>query len=238
MNAEAALDLEETYPSIPAATVVLMRDSADAHGVKSIETLMVQRSSKLAFAGGMWVWPGGRIDPEDWIQGGPDDLEAAARRAAVREAQEEAGLLVDPDGLVWFSHWTPPPILARRFATYFFAAAVSGGEVVVDGDETVDHCWITPADALARCAAQEIELAPPTWITLERLAPYNEVSEALADLAVGPPEYFETHFASVPGGGVALYHGDVAYEGGEVDQPGPRHRLWMFPSGWRYERTT
>ncbi len=237
MNAEAGLDLEETYPSIPAATVVLMRDAVDAQGVRCVETLMVQRSSKLAFAGGMWVWPGGRIDADDWLHGGPDDLESAARRAAVREAQEEAGLLVEPEGLVWFSHWTPPPILARRFATYFFAAPVSEGEVVVDGSETVDHCWIAPAEALARRNADEIELAPPTWITLEHLARYGDVAEALADLATGSPEYFETHFAAVPGGGVALYHGDVAYEGGDVDQPGPRHRLWMMPSGWRYERT-
>ena len=34
-----------------------------------------------------------------------------------------------------------------------------------------------------------------------------------------------------------LYRDDVAYETGAVDQPGPRHRLWMLDSGWRYERS-
>ena len=46
-------------PAIPAATVVLLRESETG-----IETLMLHRTSKVSF-GGMWVFPGGRIDPED-----------------------------------------------------------------------------------------------------------------------------------------------------------------------------
>ena len=45
-----------------------------------------------------------------------------------------------------------------------------------------------------------------------------------------------TRVASVPGGGVTLWQGDVAYEGGDVAADGPRNRLWMLPDGWRYER--
>src|SRR3954452_17627961 len=96
---------EPLPPPIPAATVVLHRD-----GEAGLETLMLRRNSKLEFAGGMWVWPGGRIDPGDYAGGAPTDepaaLEAAARLAAVREAAEEADLAVDPDSLVWFAHWT------------------------------------------------------------------------------------------------------------------------------------
>ena len=44
-------------PAIPAATVVLLRESETG-----IETLMLHRTSKVSF-GGMWVFPGGRIDP-------------------------------------------------------------------------------------------------------------------------------------------------------------------------------
>ena len=40
----------------------------------------------------------------------------------------------------------------------------------------------------------------------------------------------------VEGGQVALYHQDVAHGGGALDRPGPKHRLWMVESGWRYER--
>ena len=45
-------------PAIPAATVVLLRDDPDPR------VLMLHKTSKIAF-GGMWVFPGGRIDPED-----------------------------------------------------------------------------------------------------------------------------------------------------------------------------
>ena len=36
---------------------------------------------------------------------------------------------------------------------------------------------------------------------------------------------------------VARYEEDVAYDSADLDVPGPRHRLWMLDSGWRYERT-
>ena len=42
-----------------AATVVLLRDGSDG-----LETLMLRKNSKIAF-GGMWVFPGGRVDPGD-----------------------------------------------------------------------------------------------------------------------------------------------------------------------------
>jgi 8-oxo-dGTP pyrophosphatase MutT (NUDIX family) len=84
----------------PAATVVLLRDASHA-----LEVLLLRRNSQLAFHGGAWVFPGGRIDAEDAGAGGD---EGAARRAAAREAREEAGLAVDPSALVQISHWTTP----------------------------------------------------------------------------------------------------------------------------------
>lgn len=220
-------------PTIPAATVVPLRD-----GPGGLETLMLRRNSALAFAGGMWVWPGGRVDEADRVGGHPGDLEAAARRAAVREAREEAGLVLEPEQLVWFSHWTPPPVRMRRYATWFFATRAPDSEVVVDGGEIEEHCWTTPAEAMARRNALEIELAPPTWITLEQLRPYRTVTEALGALAARPPEHFATRFAMVEGGAVALYHGDAGYETADAAAEGPRHRLWMLESGWHYERDT
>jgi 8-oxo-dGTP pyrophosphatase MutT (NUDIX family) len=226
----------EVTPAVPAATVVPLRD-----GSAGLETLMLKRNSKLAFAGGMWVWPGGRIDPGDYPGAtptdDPDTLTAAARRAAVREASEEAGLAVDESTLVWFAHWTPPEISPKRFATWFFAAPAPEGTVEIDGGEIHDHAWWSPSAAMDLRNALEIELSPPTWITLEQLAPFATVAEAIATLRARPPEYFATRIASAGDDMVALYHGDAGYEDGQADRKGERHRLWMSGSGWHYERT-
>lgn len=82
---------------IPAATVLLVRDAP------GLEVLMVERHAAIGFAGGASVFPGGKIDPADhdpaWLDHadgleGLDGLERAARVACVREAFEEAGMLV------------------------------------------------------------------------------------------------------------------------------------------------
>ena len=215
--------------AIPAATVVLARD---CNGADGYEVLMLRKNAQLAF-GGMWVFPGGRVDADD---GAGED---GARRAAVREALEEAALVVEASSLVPFSHWTPPRGAPRRFATWFFLApAPVGGEVTIDGGEIHDHVWVTPTVALERHAAGEVELAPPTWVTLEWLAAVPTIEAALAQAAAGPVEYFETHIGSADGDLVAVWHGDAAYESGDLAAPGPRHRLVMRPAGgWLYERT-
>jgi 8-oxo-dGTP pyrophosphatase MutT (NUDIX family) len=191
----------------------------------------------LEFAGGMWVWPGGRIDPADYDPDAPNDVLRAARAAAAREANEEAGLVLDPDALVWFSHWTPPEISPKRFTTHFFVAAAPEAVITIDGGEIHDHAWFSPNEAMAKRNALEIELSPPTWITLEQLAPFATVDAAMANFDGCTPAYFATRIAVVDGGMVALYDGDAAYDNGEPDTPGGRHRLWMLPDGWRYERS-
>ncbi len=233
---------KEEVPAVPAATVVLLRD-----GRAGLETLMVRRSSALDFAGGMWVFPGGRVDSVDHLPDrardpARDNLPtehyhelAAARRAAVREAREEVGLVVKEASLVPFSHWTPPAVSPRRFSTWFFIAEAPRGTVRVDGGEILDHAWLHPAEALERRDAGEIEIIPPTWITLHRLSTYPSVSRALADAANRAPEAFVTHMAVVPGGAVALYDGDAGYADSDPERPGRRHRLWMLAEGWRYE---
>jgi 8-oxo-dGTP pyrophosphatase MutT (NUDIX family) len=220
-------------PAIPAATVVVARDTP-----AGLETLLIRRNAALAFAGGMWVFPGGRIEPDDRSPDAPDDELAAARRAAVREAAEETGLALHEQELVPFSHWTPPPQSPKRFATWFFLAACpEGGPLVtVDGGEIHDHAWMRPQDAISRRDTGEIELSPPTWITLHHLARAEHLEAALARARGSEPERFATRLAEVAGALVALYAGDVAYEGGDVEAPGPRHRLLMARDVWSYER--
>ena len=215
--------------AIPAATVVLVRDSEDG-----VETLMLRKNSKLAF-GGMWVFPGGRIDEAD--REGAEDVVTAARRAAVREAAEEADLLVEEPTLAWISHWLPPGLAPKRYATWFFVAPAPDGAVTIDGGEIHDSAWMRPADALARRDAGEIELAPPTWMTLHHLGEFATVAELLADARTCEPRHYQTEIAKCAGGIAAMWAGDAAYGTDDPDTPGPRHRLWMLDSGWRLERT-
>jgi 8-oxo-dGTP pyrophosphatase MutT (NUDIX family) len=214
----------------PAATVVLARD-----GDEGLEVLMLRRNSRGAF-GGMWVFPGGKVDPEDVDPANEDDEVATARRAAVREAAEEAGLALDEAGLVTYSHWLPPAQSPRRFSTWFFLAhAPANGEVLIDGAEIHDHSWLRPADALARRDAGEIELAPPTWVTLWRLSGAPDVASAVDAARRRDPEKFETHIVQADGVPVAVWHGDAACESGDINAPGTRHRLWMLKDGWKFE---
>lgn len=87
----------DTRPEgIPAATIIIYRN-APLGGAP--EVLMTVRSKGMVFAGGMAVFPGGRVDPADFALGahvaaGGDMTadEAAHQIAAVRETLEETGL--------------------------------------------------------------------------------------------------------------------------------------------------
>ncbi|MDP9464153.1 MAG: NUDIX domain-containing protein [Actinomycetota bacterium] len=93
-------------PAKPAATVMLLRDADDG-----IEVFMLRRTKAAAFAGGMYVFPGGKVDASD---GGGDDGYVIA---AIRECYEEAGVLLATDEsgiMVTDGH----PALAHRQAVY------------------------------------------------------------------------------------------------------------------------
>jgi len=225
--------MDATPPAVahPAATVVLIRD-----GAGDCEVLLVRRNAQLSFHGGAWVFPGGRVDAIDY-DGDRADAVAAARRAAVREAHEEAGLALEPRDLVLVSRWVTPVQLPKRFDTWFFAGLGSDAPVAIDGGEIHDHRWITTSAALAAQRSGEIELPPPTFVTITALAPYRRAQDALAALARSEAEVFEPRLLPVEGGAVTLYAGDAGYDESQIESSGRRHRLWMLENGWRYERS-
>jgi 8-oxo-dGTP pyrophosphatase MutT (NUDIX family) len=91
----------------PAATVVLLRDGRDG-----LQAYLQRRPMGMGFAGGLWVFPGGRVDeadgdpaieaswagpsPEAWAErlGLPVADARAHLVAACRETLEEAGILL------------------------------------------------------------------------------------------------------------------------------------------------
>jgi 8-oxo-dGTP pyrophosphatase MutT (NUDIX family) len=219
----------------PAASVILLRDGQDG-----LEVLMLRRTAKASFAPDAWVFPGGRVDPEDGAD--PLSLEAA-QVAAARETSEEAGIVVNPEDLIPYSLWCPPPESPRRFLTWFFVASVPlKGEVTVDGGEITEHEWVRPAGAIAARDEGKVALLPPTWVTLWDLDQRADVAVVLQAARDNDPPYFETHigFLTRPDSPekqdvVAMWEGDAGYIARDPSVAGARHRLRMGEPPWLYE---
>ena len=213
----------------PAATVLVLRDAAGGP-----ELLLLKRAQNLAFFAGAWVFPGGSVDPEDGdIE---DDLPSAACRAAVRELQEEAGLVVPAESLVGFARWLTPPGQARRFDTFYFAVAAPQAEVRLDPREADEFAWLTASAALAARARGELALPPPTFVTLTQLSEVRSAAEAFRTLGSQTVQYVP-RLCPVADGSVHLYAEDAGYAAGDPEIAGARHRLSVRSAGWHYERS-
>jgi 8-oxo-dGTP pyrophosphatase MutT (NUDIX family) len=138
-----------------AATVVLLRD-----GDAGIEAYLLRRVGSMAFAGGMYVFPGGSVDPRDgdadiaWA--GPPAEEWAAPlsapvplarglvAAAVRETFEEAGVLLASPVTGDSEHWArEQAALLDRSASMAKVLARNGLVLRADLLRPWAH-WVTP----------------------------------------------------------------------------------------------
>lgn len=166
---------DQAAPARQAATVILLRGGAEA-----LEVLLVKRTEKARFMGGVWVFPGGALDEADGIETDADGL--AHRIAAARELREEAAVsLADPERLVEFSRWITPAQVRVRFDTRFFLAELPAGQQpAIDGEECVDLGWFTPRGALDAFADDRIALVFPTIKHLQQLAEFATATELLA----------------------------------------------------------
>jgi 8-oxo-dGTP pyrophosphatase MutT (NUDIX family) len=214
----------------PAATVVLLRESTSG-----LEVLLLRRNAAVQFAGGLWVFPGGAIDAADLD--GSDDNMAAAKRAAIREAREETGIDIQNCDLQFFAHWTTPEGAVKRYATWFFVTVLPIGDIdiVVDGSEIVEHRWLSAQAAIALHRSRELDMMPPTFITLTELASCHSMVEVTAMYAAKPIIDILPKFVPGENGSVALYPHDCGYESGRVNANGKRHRCYRAEDGWHYE---
>jgi 8-oxo-dGTP pyrophosphatase MutT (NUDIX family) len=195
----------------PAATVMLVRDAADATG---LEVLMVRRNLRSDFVGGAYVFPGGAVDGVDGgdeaeaICTGRTDGEASTLLgvpsgglaywvAVLRECFEEAGLL-----LATTSSGEPlsfeDPEDARRFVAY--RDAVNEGRrrfLDVCHDEALRlpvadvhyfaH-WITPEGAPRRYDTRFFVARAPAG-----QRPVHDASETIATEWLAPAEALRRH---------------------------------------------
>lgn len=191
------LDLDpnrEPTPPRDAASVILLRARADG----AAEVFLLRRHRKASFMPTATVFPGGAADPgEDdmrvtaarelfeeagvLLASAPiDEAQRSAWRAALHEGAQldalldPAGVSLDLEGMIPFSHWITPSAEKKRFSARFYVAVLPEGQVPrFDNVETVSEVWLTPTDALAQ--SRELRLPPPQVRTLAEI---QEAAEA------------------------------------------------------------
>jgi 8-oxo-dGTP pyrophosphatase MutT (NUDIX family) len=206
------MNSESGPTGIPAATIIIFRNAL-AGGAP--EVLMTVRSRNMTFAGGMAVFPGGRVDPED---------EAAHQIAAIRETLEETGLALGLAGNIdaaraadsramlaevgalspvlaafdWrldlaqitpFARWFPKhENITRVYDTRFYLANLGTGavNVSIDHAENTHLFWTSAQGALDAAERGEIKLIFPTRRNLERLALFASYEDARAQAEAIP----------------------------------------------------
>jgi 8-oxo-dGTP pyrophosphatase MutT (NUDIX family) len=144
-------------PVRDAATVVLLRDGSDGAG---IEAWLLTRVTQMAFAAGMTVFPGGRVDDADSalpLVGGDfarlaarfgcsEDVARALVGAAARETFEETGVLL-----------TVPSADLSGARSDVELGRVSFGELLRANGLSVD----APASSSARCRKRRSRRTSP-----------------------------------------------------------------------------
>ncbi|MFY9765265.1 MAG: NUDIX hydrolase [Mycobacterium sp.] len=145
----------------PAATVMLVRDTADG-----IAVFLMRRHAAMEFAAGVMVFPGGGVDDRDrnaeiawtgpppswWAQrfGIETDLAEALLCAAARETFEECGVLFagpadDPGGIVGDASVYRESRLALADRTLSFADFLRRENLVLRADLLRPWAnWVTP----------------------------------------------------------------------------------------------
>lgn len=195
-----------TAPAAPAATVLVVRD-----GPGGVEVYLQRRPRRMGFAGGLWVFPGGRVDdadrdaaidahwtgppPADWadLLGVPVDAARGYVVAACRETLEEAGmLLVEP------APPAPDVVAARR---RLLAGTATFADVVRDLGATLDTAllrywawWVTPETEPRRYDTRFFLATLPRGAAV---TPHDDevveeawLSAPLRDVAMLPPTHY------------------------------------------------
>lgn len=127
--------------AIPAATLIVWRDNADG---QVPQILVVQRSSKMAFAAGAIVFPGGRVDEADHdiarALGRPDE---GPRVTAIRETLEESAVAVGLTDVTDAAHGLT--LQAELLAGKDFAALLADHGLSLDLDALTPFARWMPA---------------------------------------------------------------------------------------------
>lgn len=157
-------------PLRDASTVVLLRENPE------LEVFVMRRELTMKFAPGMYVFPGGSVDTQDYV----DDVEQTFRNAAVREVFEETSVLLDAKDLHPWSRWITPEFESMRFDVNFYVTPLPHQAIARDVSGEADLVkWVTPGQALEDFHAGVMPMLPPTVETLVSLAKHKTIEEVM-----------------------------------------------------------
>lgn len=213
--------MEQEVPILLAATVLCTRHNEH----NELEVLLLRRNRKLSFASGFWVFPGGKIDKEDYDQSGAEIN--AALNAAVREAKEEANLNISESELFHYMKWTTPKPSNKRFRTWFFACHLREDQtnITIDDSEIKEYRWLTPQNALSTIGITDVRILPPTFLSLVRISECQTFDEIKKEYNRGPLLDVHPRTGIIDGIFQSMYPGDAGYDSHDVNKEGARHRI-------------
>lgn len=171
MNVQTAGDFDpEAVPVSHAATIMLLDDRGPDD---DLHVLMVRRTAKVVFAPDNWVFPGGRVDPEDHLE----DFDTLCRGLSDREASEI--LEMERGGLAWW-------IAACRETL-----EEAGLLLVADGVDDVGAA----ATELRRMVAENESLFPDALLERGITLDVSDIEEVARFITpVGSPRRFDARF--------------------------------------------
>ena len=118
----------------------------------------------------------------------------------------DEGLQLPLHEMTYFSHWITPVGSPRRYDTRFFvAAAPAAQQPLHDNNETIDHLWVRPAEALSLHKQKKFDMRTPPVHTLRLFAEHDTVASlmkqmrALGDIPVLEPRIAKSGRRVLPG---------------------------------------
>lgn len=138
------------------------------------------------------------VDSDEVLRFDDPDVAARFNRArhevydtslSLAELCRREGLMLMVDRMHLVDHWITPLGERRRFDTRFFVArAPEAQEPLHDDGETIASLWVGPAAALEMWRNGELQMFPPTVMSLEFLGAHATADDVLAAAAaVGIP---------------------------------------------------
>ncbi|HKY92914.1 MAG TPA: hypothetical protein VJM11_17815 [Nevskiaceae bacterium] len=105
----------------------------------------------------------------------------------IAEMLETEDLELTCEALVPFAHWITPPVMPKRFDTWFYVASAPPEQAALhDGREAVDSVWLRPDEAVEQEKSGARTIVPATLLNVQKLGFSGSVDQALNAARTNP----------------------------------------------------